>query len=207
MDKTTQVLSICGIVGPISYTIVVIVLGFLWPGYNHVTQAISELGGVGAPDAIIMNIAGFALTGTLIAAFALGLHRGISGGNGSKIGPSLLAIYGIGMFAVAFFPWDKTNLASLTSIMHSLFGWTHWIAVTLALLIIPNRLRNDSQWKSYRLYTLSTGLVTAILIVVYAFIGIEGYNGALQRVIVGAQLLWIEITAANLLRLSTLPNM
>jgi hypothetical membrane protein len=202
MNEHTRMLSICGIIAPVSYTIVVIVLGFFWSGYNHVTQAISELGGVGAPNAIIMNAAGFALTGILIAAFALGLHRGINEGSGSKTAPALVAVYGLGMVAVGFFPWDRANLASFTSIMHSLVGWTHWIAMTFALLVIARRFKNDRQWKSYRVYSLSTGLVTAVLILIYAFIGIEGYMGALQRIIVGAQLLWIEIMAIKLLRLS-----
>lgn len=196
-------LSICGIIAPVSYTIVVIVLGFLWSGYNHVTQAISELGGPGAPNAIIMNAAGFALTGILIIAFALGLHLGINEESGSKTGPALLAVYGLGMLAVGFFPWDQTNPASFTTIMHSVLGWTHWIAITLALLVIARRFKNSTQWKSYRVYSLSTGLVTAVLILIYAFIGVEGYMGVLQRIIVGAQMLWIEVVAIKLLRLST----
>lgn len=201
-NGTLSMLAICGIIAPISYTIIVIVLGFLWSGYNHVTQFISELGGVGAPNAIVMNTAGFALTGILITIFALGLHSGINEGSGSKTGPALVAVYGLGMVATGFFPWDKANLASFTSIMHLVVGWTSWIAMTLAPLFIARRLKNDSQWKSYRLYSLATGLVTAVTIVIYAFIGIEGYMGALQRIIIGAPLVWIEIMAIKLLRLS-----
>jgi hypothetical membrane protein len=181
---------------------VVLALGFLWSGYNHVTQFISELGGVGAPNAIIMNTAGFALTGMLITIFALGLHRGIKEGSRSKTGLALVAVYGLGIMATGFFPWDKANLASFTSIMHNVVGWTSWIAMTLAPLFIARRLKNDSQWKSYRVYSLATGSVTAVLILIYEFIGIEGYMGALQRIIVGAPLLWIEIMAIKLLRLS-----
>ena len=150
-----------------------------------------------------MNAAGFALTGILIIAFALGLHLGINEESGSKTGPALLAVYGLGMLAVGFFPWDQTNPASFTTIMHSVLGWTHWIAITLALLVIARRFKNSTKWKSYRVYSLSTGLVTAVLILIYAFIGVEGYMGVLQRIIVGAQMLWIEVVAIKLLRLST----
>lgn len=203
MNKHTHMLSVCGIVAPVSYTIVVVILGFLWSGYSHVTQAISELGGPGAPNAIIMNAAGFALTGILITAFAWGLNLGINEGSSPKTGPALLAVYGIGMLAIAFLPWDQTNLASSTTIMHSLVSWTHWIAITFAILVIARMFKNDPQWRSYRVYSLSTGLVTAVLILIYAFVGIEGYDGALQRIIVGAQMLWIEIMAIKLFRLST----
>jgi hypothetical membrane protein len=180
-----RVLSVGGIIGPVSYTIVVIVLGLLWPGYIHLAQAISELGGVGAPNATIMNTAGFALTGILIIVFALGLYYGLDRGHGSKVGSALVAVYGLGMFGIAFFPWDKVNLASFTSTMHSLIGWPHWIGLTLGLLVLPHNFKKDLQWNNYWVYTLSTGLLTAVVIVVYAFIGIEGYMSVLQRIIVG----------------------
>jgi hypothetical membrane protein len=202
-NRVSSMLAICGIITPISYTIVVIALGFLWSGYNHVTQFISELGGVGAPNAIIMNTAGFALTGILITFFAFGLYRGINVGSRSKTGLALVAVYGLGIMATGFFPWDKVNLASFTSTMHLLVGWTSWIAMILAPLFIARRLKNDSQWKSYRVYSLATGLVTAVLIFIYAFVGIEGYMGVLQRIIIGAPLLWIEVMAIKLFRLST----
>jgi len=203
MNRHTLILSICGIIAPALYTIVVIVLSFLWSDYNPVAQAISELGGPDAPNAIIMNTVGFALTGILITAFAYGLHRGINEGRGSKIGPALVAVYGLGMVGVGLFPWDKANLASSATMMHSVFGWIHWIAITLAPLVIARRFKNDHKWKSYRLYGWATGLVTAVLIVIYLLTAAGAYGGVIQRMVVGAQLLWIEIMAIRLLRLST----
>ncbi len=195
------ILAICGIIAPILYTIMMIVLGFLWPSYNPATQLISELGGVGAPNAIIYA-AGFALTGILITAFAFGLHRGINKKSRSKTGSALVAIYGLGMVGQAFFPWDKVNLVSFTSMMHLVIGWTYWTAMTLAPLFIARRLKNDIQWKSYRVYSLATGLVTAVLILILGSFWIEGYMGVLQRIAVGVPLLWVETMAIKLFRLS-----
>jgi hypothetical membrane protein len=50
----------------------------------------SELGEAVTPNAIIMNTAGLLLLGILLIAFALGLHRGINKGKGSKTGPALI---------------------------------------------------------------------------------------------------------------------
>ena len=81
-----------GIIGPILFTVVWVFLGSIQPGYDHLAQAFSELGAVGAPDTIIVNAVGFVPSGFPIVAFALCLHRGIGGEKRSKMGPALLAL-------------------------------------------------------------------------------------------------------------------
>jgi len=74
MDKKIKkYLVICGIIGPIMFTIVLITLGFLHPEYNHITQYISELGATNAPYAGIINT-GLFFVGILIAFFSIGLY-------------------------------------------------------------------------------------------------------------------------------------
>ena len=66
-------LAVCGIIGPILFTIVLITLGFLQPGYNHITQYMSELGAVNAPYANIKNT-GLFIIGILIVFFSFGIY-------------------------------------------------------------------------------------------------------------------------------------
>ena len=144
-DSALSLLAICGIIGPILYTIVVITLGLLRPGYNHVTQFMSELGEVGAPNATIMNTARFTLLGLLMTAFAFGLHRGISEGKGSKIGPALVAVSGAGLVLSEIFPCDPGCVnESFVGITHEVFAMIAAFAMILALLTIYQRLRKDS---------------------------------------------------------------
>ena len=96
-----RLLALCGIVAPISFTTVVVVLGSIQPGYSHLSQTISSLGDIGAPNAAIQNI-NFVVTGMLTLAFALGLQRGIGDGKGSKVGPALVALWGMGLIASGF---------------------------------------------------------------------------------------------------------
>lgn len=117
-----SLLAVCGIVSPIFYTVVGITLGLLQQGYNHVTRSMSKLGAVGAPYAVIMNTAGFALLGLLIGAFAFGLDRGISNGNGSKIGPALVVVSGAALVMTAIFPCDPSCVdVSMVEVMHSIY--------------------------------------------------------------------------------------
>ncbi|NWF86915.1 DUF998 domain-containing protein [Candidatus Bathyarchaeota archaeon] len=83
-DRMLGILAICGIVGPIIYTIVLTVFGFFWPGYNPISQYMSELGAVDAPHAIVMNVLGFQLLGIFMIGFGFGLYRSISKGWGLK---------------------------------------------------------------------------------------------------------------------------
>ncbi len=64
--------AVAGLIGPIFFAIIVIVLGYLWTGYNHVTQAISELGATNAPNMGIQAL-NFAILGILTVIFAAGL--------------------------------------------------------------------------------------------------------------------------------------
>lgn len=196
-----RMLAICGIVGPILYTIVLIIIGLLRPGYNHLTQPMSELGEVGGPNAIIMNTVGFMLLGVLIIAFAFGLHRGIN--EGSKIGPALIAMSGAGWIAVGLFHVEPNSMdVSLTGMLHVSGAMIVGLGFSIAPFAIARRSRKDYRWASYRPYSLATGMLTTILGLIFIFVRIEGWIGALQRIAVGVPLLWIEVIAIRLLRLS-----
>jgi len=83
-DKKSAALAICGIVGPITYAVVLTVIGMLWEGYNPVRQGMSELGAANAPHSFFMNVFGFQLLGVCMAGFGYGLH--ISSGGYTVIG-------------------------------------------------------------------------------------------------------------------------
>ena len=202
-DRTQWLLALCGILGPIFYTIIVIILGFLWPGYNHVSQFMSELGATGAPNAIIMNIFGFILLGILMIAFSFGLYRNVSKGKVTTISSALIVVSGISLVAVAFFPCNLgcVNI-SFTGKMHGVFATIPGVAMALAPLIIAQQFKDDSRWENYWLYTLVTGIVTAILGLAFLFIVIEGWMGAFQRISMGIPLLWMEVISIRLIRLS-----
>ncbi len=203
LEINQRMLAICGIVGPILYTIVMIAIGLLRPGYNHLMQPMSELGEVGGPNAIIMNTAGFMLLGVLIIAFAFGLHRGINEGKGSKIGPALIAMSGAGWIAVGLFNVEPNSVSiSFTGMLHVSGAMIVGIGFSIAPFAIARRSRKDTGWMSYRPYSLATGIMTVILGLIFIFVRTEGWMGALQRMAVGVPLLWIEVMAIRLLRLS-----
>lgn len=199
-DRTQRLLAICGIIGPILYTIVLVTLGFLQPGYNHITQTMSELGAVDAPYAIVMNTAGLSTLGLLIIAFAIALNRGISD---EKIGPTLVGASGAALVMTGIFPCDPGCVnVSIVGTLHSIFAIVAAFAMILALLPISQRLKKDKQWQGYAIYSLITLVVALSVSAVYGFNIFEPWNGALQRASMGVLLLWMELVAIKLVRLS-----
>ena len=202
-DSTQRLLAICGIIGPVSYVIVLITLGSLEPGYSHLTQAMSTLGSPDARYPVIMNTAGFGLLGLAMVALALGLDRGIRDGKGYKIGPGLIAVSGAAVVMLGIFhaePGVEDPTAMGT--MHSVFVLIAGFAILLAPLTISPRLKRDERWQSYVAYSLGTVVVTIVIAILHASDVFESWKGVIQRTAMAAPLIWLEVMAIKLLRIS-----
>jgi hypothetical membrane protein len=79
-------LGLGGMFAPLVFVGAVVLTAAGRPEYRHATQAISELGEVGASQAALMNYGGFLLYGILIVGLAVGLHRSIRQGAGDWLG-------------------------------------------------------------------------------------------------------------------------
>lgn len=202
------VLAICGIIGPILKSIVIVTLGFLWPGYSHVSQAISELGAIDAPNALVMNVS-YVVFGLLMVCFAFGLHQGICQGEGSIVGPVLVAIYGVGQVANGIFPCAPgcqitLMIGSFTGLMRIVTSYVGFIAILLAMLVMSRRLRKDKQWRNYGSFSTVIGLISVgAFLLSFVLSGLlTPWVGAFQRLRHGIVFLWIIVMAVNLLRTS-----
>ncbi len=205
-SNSLRLLALCGIAAPIIFAILMTVAGFLYEGYSHATQAISELGGVEAQYPIVQN-ANFFVFGILVVAFAFGLHRGIGGGSGSKLGPVLVGVFGIITVAQAFLPCDPgCDWKSLIGTLHNSTGLSSFLALCIGILVTSRRLKGDLNWQFYRGYSLITGIAALVSLVAWIGIskaaGVDAVNGVLQRVFIGIVFLWIEVVAIRLFRLS-----
>ena len=204
-DSLTRFLAICGIVGPIQFIVVVLVFGLVRPGYDPIRQYMSELGAVGAPNAIAFNIPEF-LLGLMLIAFAFGLHRGISAGQGSKLAPILIAVSGVGWIGGSIFRCDVGCVnESVTGTLHGLIGMFGPLPLLIAPLAILPRLKKDNRWQSYRPFSLIMGalgfLFFCVMFSAEVSPALEPYRGLLQRLTFFTPLLWTEVMAIRLLRL------
>ena len=138
-----------------------------------------------------VQISNFVVSGLLLAIFAAGLHRGVTDGHGSRIGPGLLFVSGIAMALMGF----ETDQIRRTT-PRTLHGWIHDLAFVLfalallsALFFLWQRLRKDPLWHNHARYTLATGVLAALLL---ALPGVAYY------LFLAVVLLWVGITSVRL---------
>ena len=91
---------------------------------SHVTQAISELGGVEAQS-------------VLIAAFALGLYRNLYGAARSALGTALVGGFGLVAVAHAFLRCDAgCEFVSTVGTLHNVTGLAGFVSVITGVFLI-----------------------------------------------------------------------
>jgi len=203
-----RLLASCGIVAPLLIAVAALVLTELTPNYSHVANTLSELGAVGAPYALYFNTL-LVVAGVMIAGFAVGLHRGIGDGRGSRTGPGLIAVFGL--FATAgtgLTPLDPEPMA-LINFVHIALVMVGFLGLAAGMYLLSVRMANDPDWRGYARITRlgSLGLLVLFLGWFLALFLVplemgEAPNGALQRPFVVWALLWVELTAIKLFRLS-----
>lgn len=194
---TVRRAALCGIAGPLVFTLAWVVLGALEPGYDPAAQFISELAAYGARRAAVMVTAFLAL-GLLSLAFAPGLQRGIAAGAGGAIGPALVGVFGLCTLGSGLVRCDPgCDGASFNNSTHSLITHIGLGALILATLVLPLRVAGAARWRGFRAYSwLTGGAVIAIVLVGFDRFGGPGLG---QRLFVELLLLWLAVSAAYLL--------
>lgn len=210
INKINRYFSIAGILAPIFYLCLIIILGLLEPNYSHSTEMMSILGGVGGIRGIAFNL-GVAFTGMLIIAFSIGIHRNISKGNGSKIGPIMLSFAGIGLIGSSIFHCDLgcANFIverNFTGTLHALSAFIAGLNLGISPFFIFRRMRKDPQWKNYRWFTMIMAVLTNIpgitLWITLFTNGTLEMGGIIQRLGVIFPLIWIGVLSYRMLQLS-----
>ncbi len=202
-----RVLALCGVAAPVLFAVLVVAGGLFYEGYSHVSQAVSELGGVEAEHPIVQNL-NFSLTGLLIMALAAGLYGAFGPRNAPVAGLLLIGFFGLNTtVAQPILPCDPgCDWQTLTGILHNATGLTSFLAMIAGILLVSRHFRKDTAWRAVATPSVLTGV--AALLALIAWIGIakaaevESLNGALQRVYVAIVLGWTGAAGLWLLRVS-----
>ena len=200
--KLQKLVALGGIVGPILFAGVVIVLtivqydfmrGLGWdPIYAPTFDWPSGL--ALGPYGIWMTLT-FLLSGLLMAAFALSLRNALGEGRAPRIGALGLLLSGCALAGLAFTtdPTIRSTPATWHGRLHDLSFVLLGLFMLVSMLGLGRAFQNDSRWRGFGPYTVIT---TACAIPSFAIKGIAFY------LFLGAILTWSVVIAIQLLRLS-----
>ena len=196
-----RALALAGIVGPIWFTTLVVLQGFLLPDYSHVRLPISAL--AAWPTGWIQNI-NFCVTGALGMAFALALHRGAQPTPRGRAGIALLVISGIGIVLAGFFPWKMVDGVPTETPPHVIGAITAFAAAGLGLIVFSRRMTADPRWRDLATYTMYTGIAVLVLFITVGFFAVDDgtplhpWAGLLQRVLCAVWFVCLIVLAVRL---------
>jgi hypothetical membrane protein len=184
------------IIGPIFFTILVLILGSITPGYNHITQQISELGVRNASTAIYLNTIGTPVLGLSIISFSFACKLALEETRITRLGYQLFLLGGICMFIAGVFPCDPGCIpVTFTGTVHETVSNIGFFGIILAPFLFAAFFRKKSEWSYFWLPTMCVGLLTVIIVPIYLFEVFASSNGAIQRILLFVLLAWMVFVA------------
>lgn len=198
-------LALAGVVGPVVFTVLVILQGLLIPAYSHVSLPISAL--EAWPSGWIQRL-NFWVVGFLTFAFAYALHLGVQPSRHGAMGVPLLVLGGIGIIWAGLFPWVMVNGVPTETAPHVVGAITTFAATGLGWLMFSRRMRADRQWRDLSTYTMATSIAMLVLFIAVGFFAIADgtplhpWAGLLQRVLCAVWFTLLIVLAIRLRRIA-----
>jgi hypothetical membrane protein len=177
----------------------VIVIGPLgYPGYNSLSQHISEMGATGAPHGPLISALFIATSVLLIAFWLLGL-KALPFSALRAAGLILLAVNGAGLLGAGVYPCDFQCARSDPSVaqqLHDLFGGLGYLSGVLGLFLLAPGLRGLDGWARLFPLIMTCAVVAALSLPLIA--PDFPWHGAAQRVLEAAFMIAVLAVAMRL---------
>ena len=161
-------LAIAGIVGPSMFVVVALVQSLLRPEHSLVADPISAL--AAGPSGWVQDV-NFLLFGSLMIAYAIGLHLGVRPTRWGVLGLTFLGLSGVGLVWAGLFPaTDATGALQDDRVLHIVAFPMTFLGAGIGLIVMSRRMAGDPRWRSIATYGLATGI--AVLILLLAGVGL-----------------------------------
>ncbi|EOG3621032.1 DUF998 domain-containing protein [Pseudomonas putida] len=170
-----------------------------YPGYDHLQQAMSQLGATGSPThswSPLLN--NFPLAG-LFGLFAWGLARRWRGSKLALLSAGLVLLHGIGSLGTGWFPCDQgcaPTQPSTAQQLHNLSGLLMFLSLTVASALWAwqgSRIAGSPAYALFSLVCVVLAIVTVILMGQAAQSG--QLFGLYQRLNYGVSVIWVASLA------------
>jgi len=208
----TKALLVSGIVAGPVFVLAFIGQGVTRDGYDALRHPVSSLA-IGVHG--WMQTANFVVCGLLTLAFAVGVRRVVRPGRAAVWGPLLIGVWAVGMIGSGAFLADPVNgfppgtpdvpaRATTSGAVHDAFALVGFPALLVACFVFAWRFTGERR-RGWAVYSALTGVVFLAfdILATAGFAqadGLVSIAGLLQRVTIGAALLWLTLLAVHLRR-------
>jgi hypothetical membrane protein len=206
-SRLIQLGLLCGLVAPLLWVTVIGLAGALRPGFDHVSQYISELGERGSATAAFIRYAGFVATGCLHVGYAAAFHaamvRIVDHRRLTLLVAVLIGLNGIGRIGAGIFSCEP-GCVGPDVLAQRLHGWSATLAflsIAGAAMLAAILLRTEPRWRALADYSFASG--SAGLIFLWMMSSSESthaFVGLYERLASGVLTLWVFVTAWQLWR-------
>jgi hypothetical membrane protein len=199
--NTVSALALAGILGPIALTVGDLTAALSTPNYDLVKNSISSLAltRVGWLQTI-----GFLALGLLVEIFTAGLLFNVKRAKWFHLGITALVLFGFGMLMIGAFNTDAVKAPeTVEGMIHGLATKVSFGLFPVAVFLLALNLKKDPDWRQLYRYSIVSCILSIVLAVSLPFFK-DGANyfGLVERLVVANMIIWVEVMAINLLRLS-----
>jgi hypothetical membrane protein len=157
-------LASAGVAGPVIFALVALLHSLLRAHHSFVADPVSAL--AAGPSGWLQN-ANFLLFGSLMIAYAIGLHLGIRQTRWGSVGVAFLVLSGVGLMWGGVFPsTDATGAFDEDRLLHVPGFVMTFLGGGIGLIAMSRRMARDPRWRGLATYALLSGVAMLVLIVV-----------------------------------------
>lgn len=202
-SKLRRLAAWAGMIGPVMFTVLVIIESLLRPGYSQIHNFVSDLG-IGKYS-FIQNT-NFILFGSLSVIFAAGLKVTLPEGNVySKMSVWATVVFGFAIIfaGIALITTGSTSESSSQNFFHVLSSMIAFLSIIAAQLFVWGAIKDDDNavWGRYGKYTIVSGIISMILLFgLFSLTQTASYSGATERIFLAVPWIWIEVSGIMMYR-------
>lgn len=203
MRSSARIVCYFGLIAPIWLMVGITYSGMMYPGYNHIDQAMSELHAVGSPIERIAPFINHYPLSVLFAGFGFYVMSYFSN-RAAKVSGFLILLHGVATFSAGYFPCDVGCVPETPSTSHVVHGLSG-LVVLLTLLMAPaiwafiSTRELQMAWFGWFSAAVLLGQILMMIPTVEAVTTGEKF-GLYQRLAYSVPLTWLLVFALVLIR-------
>jgi hypothetical membrane protein len=191
------------IVSPVMLVVIDVIIALVGPKYDFLTQSISDLG-LG-PAGWLQSIV-FFIFGITTISLASELYNELRGSSESRTGLIMMMFLGFGFVCLGLFRSDSVGATrSLHGIVHHFAAMAEGGLFPVSCFFYANIFRTKTSWRNLYGYSVFAGIMGCFFVVVWLIFE-KNWFGLSERLIIINGLVWFEIIAIHLRRLSKSPH-